>query len=309
MKTPPLITVGITCFNAEDTIARAIASAEAQDYPNVEIVVVDDCSADGSVEVIKKIAKRDKRISLHRHKKNSGVAGARNTTISKAKGQYIAFFDDDDEYHPSRISKQYKRLSDFEAKHPNKPILCYANMRALKQGIEIATLHAIGRSSPEPHGTMIADFVLFGKKKRGYVYGFLGTSNLFASKQTLEEFGFDTNFRRCEDWDLAIRVGMAGGYCIAVNEYLVTYYLNEAPDKSTAVALDNNLKLIRKHKEYLQKKNTYWGAIFFNYGRVLYWHGNLVKSCFYLLLACLVSPKVMVNIIMKLPTIIARDLK
>ena len=292
MKNPPLITIGITCFNAEETIARAIASAEAQDYPNFEIIVLDDCSADGSVEVIKKIAKEDKRISLHRHKKNSGVAVARNTIIGKAKGKYIAFFDDDDEYHPSRISKQYKRLSEFEAKHPNKPILCYANMKVFENGIEAQRRHfAIGRRSLEPHGTMIADYVLFLKQKRGYVFGYHGSSGIFASKKTLEEFSYDESFYRSEDRDLAIRVGMAGGYCIAVNEYLAFQHVTEAPHKSGTINLDYLLKLVEKHKDYLKTQHAYWGVIYFNYARH-YWNRNRVKFCFYLMLACLVSPRV-----------------
>ena len=307
MKNLPLITIGITCFNAEETIARAIASAEAQDYPNFEIIVVDDCSSDGSVEVVKKIAKKDKRITLHRHKKNGGLAVALNTIISKAKGKYIVFFDDDDESHPSRISKQYKRLTEFEAKHPTKPILCYANRKVLVNGIETRRLPAIGRRSPEPHGTMIADFLLFRREQKGHVFGEFGTLCTFASKKTLKEFGFDPTFRRAQDRDLAIRVGMAGGYCISVNEYLIFQHLTEAPEKSSTIPLDYLLRNVRKNKEYLQKQHAYWGAIFFNCARSYRTLQNPVKCGFYLLLACLVSPKVFASVLRRLASMMARS--
>ena len=114
----PLITIGVTCFNAEDTITRAIKSAQNQTYPNFEIVVVDDTSTDNSIEIIEGMQKQDQRIFLHRHHENQGVASARNTIIEKAKGEYIAFFDDDDESIPERLSKQYERLSDFQQEHP-----------------------------------------------------------------------------------------------------------------------------------------------------------------------------------------------
>ena len=71
----PLITIGVTCFNAEDTIVRAIESAQKQDWPNFEIVIVDDASTDNSIKIIEEMQREDQRISLHRHDKNQGVAG------------------------------------------------------------------------------------------------------------------------------------------------------------------------------------------------------------------------------------------
>ena len=51
----PLVSICILCFNAENTIERAISSALAQDYKNVEIIVVDDCSTDGSVKILESL--------------------------------------------------------------------------------------------------------------------------------------------------------------------------------------------------------------------------------------------------------------
>jgi len=93
----PLITVGIACFNAEDTIARAVESARAQDWPHLEIIVVDDGSSDRSVDTVAKIAAGDARVRLIRHEKNLGPGGTRQTILDQARGEFLAFFDDDDE--------------------------------------------------------------------------------------------------------------------------------------------------------------------------------------------------------------------
>ena len=98
-----LVTIGITCFNAEETIKRAIRSALGQDWQNIEILVVDDCSTDSSVEIITKAITNDSRARLIKHVKNCGPAGARNTILDQACGEFIAFFDDDDESMPGRI--------------------------------------------------------------------------------------------------------------------------------------------------------------------------------------------------------------
>ena len=102
----PLITVGLTCYNAVDTIDRAIASAIAQDWPSFEIVVVDDKSGDQSLSRIQAWAARDQRIRFEQHETNRGAAAARNSIVRLAKGEFIAWFDDDDESHPSRLRVQ-----------------------------------------------------------------------------------------------------------------------------------------------------------------------------------------------------------
>ncbi len=112
----PLITIGITSFNAEDTIARAIESAFAQDYPNIEIIIVDDCSSDESCTVIQKAIKGYPVARLIPHETNTGFAGALNTIINTAKGAFIAIFDDDDVSLPPRLSAQYQRIIDYEKK-------------------------------------------------------------------------------------------------------------------------------------------------------------------------------------------------
>lgn len=295
MESTPLITVGISCYNAEDTIARSVESALKQDWPNLEIIIVDDCSTDGSATIIRGFAKRDSRVSFRRHKKNQGLAGAVNTVAKHARGEYIALFDDDDESKPSRIRKQHDRLSRFRAKHPRKPVVCYSNRRVLENGVE-ETRVAIGYKPPEPNGSMVADYLLWFKMAGGYVWGAFASCTMMVPTEVLKVFPFDTDFRRSAEWDFAVRVAFNGGYFISTNEYLIVQHLNESADKGGTVPLENHLRLIRKHGDYLRKRHTFWGAILFAKAR-FFRSRNLVKCLLFLGLACLVSPKILSSVI------------
>ena len=67
-----------------------------QTYKNLEIICVDDCSTDNSVNIIKKLAKEDNRIKLYRHRKNKGAGGARNTGFKHMNGEFFTSIDSDD---------------------------------------------------------------------------------------------------------------------------------------------------------------------------------------------------------------------
>ena len=107
----PLVSIGILCFNARDTILRALRSALAQDWPSIEIIIVDDCSTDGSAEIVASAIADESRARLVRHDRNTGPAGARNTVIAESRGAFITFFDDDDESLPRRVSEQLQVLT------------------------------------------------------------------------------------------------------------------------------------------------------------------------------------------------------
>ena len=83
-----LVSIIITCFNSEDTIERTIRSALSQDWPDKEIIIIDDNSTDSSFELIKKISSEEKQISFLKHKSNKGYPASLNTAIGKSKGEF-----------------------------------------------------------------------------------------------------------------------------------------------------------------------------------------------------------------------------
>lgn len=101
-EAPPLVSVIIPAFNSAAFIRRALDSVVAQDYPNTEIIVVDDGSTDDTRAVVEGVG--DPRIRAERQD-NAGPFAARNRAIELSKGAFLAFLDSDDEWLPQWLSK------------------------------------------------------------------------------------------------------------------------------------------------------------------------------------------------------------
>ncbi len=101
-----LVSLITPAYNAAAYIAETIESVLVQTYPNWEMLIVNDCSKDNTVEIVQSYAEKDKRIKLINLKQNSGAAVARNTAIQNAKGRYIAFLDSDDLWKKEKLQKQ-----------------------------------------------------------------------------------------------------------------------------------------------------------------------------------------------------------
>ncbi|MCD8503278.1 MAG: glycosyltransferase [Bacillaceae bacterium] len=107
-----LVSIITPAFNSARFIAEAIESVIAQTYSNWEMIIVDDCSTDQTVETVKKYVEKDSRIKLVQLANNSGPAVARNTAMKQAKGQYLAFLDSDDQWLPEKLGKQLTFMQD-----------------------------------------------------------------------------------------------------------------------------------------------------------------------------------------------------
>ena len=101
-----LVSVIMPSYNASRFIAESINSVLLQTYSNWELLIVDDCSKDNSVEIAQRFANIDERVRLFPLKKNVGAAAARNMAIEHAQGQYIAFLDSDDVWHENKLERQ-----------------------------------------------------------------------------------------------------------------------------------------------------------------------------------------------------------
>jgi glycosyltransferase involved in cell wall biosynthesis len=99
-----LISVIMPAYNVQDYIGDSVRSVLAQTYTDWELVIVDDCSADSTVDVISSFD--DPRIRLFVNEKNSGAAASRNRALREAKGRYMAFLDADDIWAPEKLEKQ-----------------------------------------------------------------------------------------------------------------------------------------------------------------------------------------------------------
>lgn len=108
-----LVSIIMPSYNASKYIKESIGSVLKQTYKNWELIIVDDCSIDDTVELIKGV--NDSRIKLYKNKKNSGAALSRNRALRMAKGRWIAFLDSDDIWLPDKLEKQlnYMKKNDY----------------------------------------------------------------------------------------------------------------------------------------------------------------------------------------------------
>ena len=105
-----LVSVIMPAYNTEAYIADAIRSVLEQSYALWELIVIDDASADNTAAIIEDFCRLDSRIRCITFQTNQGVAAARNAGLDCAKGDYVAFLDSDDLWHPEKLRMQLARI-------------------------------------------------------------------------------------------------------------------------------------------------------------------------------------------------------
>lgn len=101
-----LVSIIMPAFNSSKTIKDSINSVVSQNYKEWELLVINDCSNDNTVEIVRDYINIDNRIKLIDKKNNEGVALARNSGLDVAKGDYVAFLDSDDKWLPNKLELQ-----------------------------------------------------------------------------------------------------------------------------------------------------------------------------------------------------------
>jgi glycosyltransferase involved in cell wall biosynthesis len=258
--TPTFVTIGITAFNASKSIEKAVYSALNQTWKSIEIVVVDDFSEDNTLNILNKLAKQHRELHFYSSKTNCGVAAARNRIIKEAKGEFLVFFDDDDESDPRRIELQIKRIVEYEQNlTPDIPVLCHSARLVKYPNGEKLIQKAVGEdeSLPAPSGVAFARRAILGTPLRN-AYGSCPTCSQMARLKSYKDLdGFDNAFRRGEDSDLCIRLAKKGGHLIGIKQPLVYQNMTPSNDKSLADELKYSLMLIEKHKDIADNETQY----------------------------------------------------
>lgn len=275
-KAYPIITIGITAYNAQDTIERAVASALGQTYPldKLDIIIVDDASTDQTVEKIKSLTSQHKKnIRFFVQPQNSGVAAARNLIIEKAQGMYLAFFDDDDVSLPERIMTQYEVLSQYCDINGVEDALCFSARRQYyPSGKECVApticYEGVEEGLKAPHGEMVARNILTGEPMRMHKNkggartlvrsGAMATCSQMGTVALYRRVeGFDTTFRRSEDTEFNVRAALAGAHFIGTDRPLVNQTMTMASDKKIDIEKRCALQLLEKYQDFIASYTSY----------------------------------------------------
>lgn len=114
MRMMELVSIIVPVYQVEKYIAETMDCVRGQTYPNWELLLVDDCGSDGSVDVIERYMGEsgDERIRLIRQSANVGAARTRNRGLAEAKGRYIAYLDADDLWMPDKLERELKFMQE-----------------------------------------------------------------------------------------------------------------------------------------------------------------------------------------------------
>ena len=186
-----LVSVVIPTRDRHRRLSLALRSALAQREVNLEVIVVDDGSRDGTSQAIRRLA--DPRIRLVRHESPLGESAARNRGIAEAAGTWIAFLDDDDVWAPDKLRRQLQAMADAGRNW------AYAGHVTIDDRFRILT-----GSPPLP-----PERVMESLSRYNAVPG--SASNVIATAELLALVGpFDAGLKRTPDWDMWLRLARAG---------------------------------------------------------------------------------------------------
>lgn len=212
MTMEKLVSAIITTHNRKKLLERAIESVFAQTYKNIELIVVDDHSTDGTCDIC-----QDSRIKYIYIPKEESRGGnyARNLGIKNSRGEYCAFLDDDDFWKPEKIEKQLKLIREKKC----SMVFCLREKEYVKNGKVIK----IGHEYPyKPSGDISQEI---------FKHYITNTSCILAEKEKLYQIGlFDENLRKWQEYDLMIRMSERTNIYY-VEEYLCVYR-NDYTDKN-----------------------------------------------------------------------------
>ena len=233
------VSVIIPVYNCRDTLLKSVQSVQKQSYENLEIILVDDGSNDGSDIICDELASGDSRIIVV-HKTNGGVSSARNAGLDCAKGEFITFLDADDLLHHKAIEYMYLE----SVRNGKKHVICkYEKKKNIKisdlfenNGIEVSLLKA---------KSYLTD-ILYGREN-GFCWGKLWNKELLGNNRFV-------NISMCEDVAFIIDVLMESNNDIVFLDGQSLYYYIQRDDSVAHTLSHVHLLDSIKSAEYIQNK-------------------------------------------------------
>jgi glycosyltransferase involved in cell wall biosynthesis len=228
---PIKVSIVITNYNQGKFCESAILSALQQTYKNTEIIIVDDCSTDNSVEQITSFVQKldanfRNKIKLLVHDKNRGTASARNTGIKESTGEFIGFLDIDDFYYPDKIAASMLKMLET----PGVGVV-YSDYNVLNEKTGITT-----REFKAPFN--------FDK----LIQFCMVSTNSLVKKEVFSTVGlFDESIKGMEDYNLWLRASLR--YMLVHIPFALFCYRSHGGNKTETTKTEDWLKEENKMKE------------------------------------------------------------
>lgn len=225
----PLVSVVVPAYNAEKWIGHTIASAVAQSYRHLEIIVVNDGSTDRTAVIVEDAAIHDCRIRFFSNP-NRGLSLTRNFGIDRARGDLIAPLDADDLWHPDKIARQVEVLQSS----PPEVGLVYCWVVEIDEGDFIIPPV---RKGPIAAGNVMAAVVA----SAGMITS--GSNPLVRRSYLAAVGGYDPNFQFCEDWKLQLSFAEICQFAV-VPAHLVGYRRTAGSVSKNVAGMARSMELI-----------------------------------------------------------------
>lgn len=246
-----MVSVVVPTAGHSPWLRQAVESALQQSYRNVEVVVVDD-SADGMADSAWSIAwgleKRERPRLIHSG--GAGGAAARNAGVQAARGEWIAFLDDDDEWLPEKLEKQMDAARGMQCAFP--VLSCRVRMKSPRSEYVFPRSVYCADETVEEY--------LFCRKGWTGGSGFMQTSTLVARRELLLQMPFTAGLAVHQDWDWLLRVSRNGDAQVRMlSEPLVVYRTEDGrATVSRRPEWRKSLEWIRWHAHWMEPKAFSW---------------------------------------------------
>jgi len=234
-----IVSVIMPVFNAGQFIAEAVDSVIKQTFNRWELIIVNDGSTDDTRSIAEKYVAADARIKLITQE-NKKLSAARNTGITAAKGEWIAFLDADDFWVPEKLEKQLAATE----KHPAAGVIFSDGFVFYNNDVKTA----------QHYGTVVGYFAPADIYKLEYRGNYIPVLSVLVKKKELDTVGpQDEKLRACEDWDYWLRLALQGVSFYGMEEKLF-YYRKHASNMSndnSLMSLANSAIFIKNFKREL----------------------------------------------------------
>lgn len=195
-------------WNSEKYIKETIESVQNQTYQNWEMIIVDDCSSDKTVEIVEKVSKSDPRIRVLKQYVNGGAAKARNRSLQESTGRYVAYLDADDIWKPTKLEKQVQFMKEY-----NCGFSCTSYEVINDEGNSL---------NKEIHMLPVVDYVGF------LTNNLLQTVGIMVDTSIIDKgYLIMPNIRRRQDAATWLQILKAGYKCYGIYEVLAEYRRTE----------------------------------------------------------------------------------